>query len=99
MLECRGLIWNLCKRNIQDWLLRREKFLAHAGGGNDPIARDVETVHGFVGKPRNGSYILHPSHLRLPGISETASVFAGIEVTREPIPAVLVIYVPPPLSF
>ena len=27
-------------------------------------------------------------HERLPGISETASIFAGVDVTREPVPVI-----------
>lgn len=45
-----------------------------------------------VGKNKDHIY-LHLDHLppellheRLPGISETASIFAGVDVTKEPIP-------------
>jgi succinate dehydrogenase/fumarate reductase flavoprotein subunit len=36
-----------------------------------------------------GADILHE---RLPGISETARIFAGIDVTREPIPVLPTVY-------
>ncbi len=46
---------------------------------------------------------LHLSHLppellaeRLPGISETAAIFAGVDVTKEPIPVIPTVHVRPP---
>ena len=56
-------------------------------------AMTVEIREGRgVGKDRDHIY-LHLDHLppavlaeRLPGISETAAIFSGVDVTKEPIP-------------
>jgi succinate dehydrogenase / fumarate reductase, flavoprotein subunit len=74
-----------------------ERYAPHA---KDLASRDVVsramTVEMFEGRGcgPNKDYInLHLEHLdpkilheRLPGISETAKIFAGVDVTREPIP-------------
>ena len=44
-------------------------------------------------------------HARLPGISETASIFAGVDVTKEPIPVLPTVhynsmdFITPPVTF
>eukprot|EP01038_Epipyxis_sp_PR26KG_P008186 gene8186-11074_t len=78
-----------------------ERFMErYAPSAKDLASRDVvsramtmEIREGRgVGKNRDHIY-LHLDHLppellheRLPGISETASIFAGVDVTKEPIP-------------
>merc|ERR550537_597491 len=78
-----------------------EPFMArYAPSAKDLASRDVvsramtmEIREGRgVGKNKDHIY-LHLDHLpsellaeRLPGISETASIFAGVDVTKEPIP-------------
>ncbi len=61
----------------------------------DMVARamEIEIREGRGCGPQNDHILLHLEHLdrdmlhqRLPGISETARIFAGVEVTREPIP-------------
>ncbi|MEQ1490740.1 MAG: FAD-binding protein, partial [Terricaulis sp.] len=56
-----------------------------------PTVKDLSLIHG-VG-PNKDHINLHLDHLdpkvlheRLPGISESAKIFAGVDVTREPIP-------------
>merc|ERR1719453_324605 len=78
-----------------------ERFMErYAPSAKDLASRDVvsramtmEIMEGRgVGKEKDHCY-LHLDHLpaellaeRLPGISETAAIFAGVDVTREPIP-------------
>jgi succinate dehydrogenase (ubiquinone) flavoprotein subunit len=78
-----------------------ERFMErYAPSAKDLASRDVvsramtmEIREGRgVGKNKDHCY-LHLDHLpqellaeRLPGISETASIFAGVDVTKEPIP-------------
>ena len=78
-----------------------ERFMErYAPSAKDLASRDVvsramtmEIREGRgVGKKKDHLY-LHLDHLptellneRLPGISETASIFAGVDVTKEPIP-------------
>jgi succinate dehydrogenase / fumarate reductase flavoprotein subunit len=80
-----------------------ERFMErYAPSAKDLASRDVvsramtiEIREGRgVGKEKDHIY-LHLNHLdpeilhkRLPGISETAKIFAGIDVTREPIPVI-----------
>jgi succinate dehydrogenase / fumarate reductase, flavoprotein subunit len=61
----------------------------------DMVARamEIEIREGRGCGPQSDHILLHLEHLdpkmlhqRLPGISETARIFAGVEVTREPIP-------------
>jgi succinate dehydrogenase / fumarate reductase, flavoprotein subunit len=61
----------------------------------DMVARamEIEIREGRGCGPRRDHILLHLEHLdpqllhqRLPGISETAKIFAGVDVTREPIP-------------
>jgi succinate dehydrogenase / fumarate reductase, flavoprotein subunit len=61
----------------------------------DMVARamTIEVREGRGVGPRKDHIFLHLEHLdsaviheRLPGISETAKIFAGVDVTREPIP-------------
>jgi len=63
--------------------------------GRDVVCRamTIEINEGRGCGPRKDHILLHLEHLgaellhsRLPGISETARVFAGVDVTREPIP-------------
>src|SRR5260370_24792171 len=53
----------------------------------------IEIREGRGCGPQSDHILLHLEHLdpnvlhlRLPGISETAKIFAGVEVTRQPIP-------------
>src|SRR5271154_1092574 len=73
---------------------------AYAPHAKDLASRDVvcramtiEIREGRGCGPENDHILLHLEHLspevlhqRLPGISETAKIFAGVDVTREPIP-------------
>src|ERR1700676_3194797 len=63
--------------------------------GRDVVCRSmtIEINQGRGCGPRKDYILLHLEHLgaallheRLPGISETARIFAGVDVTREPIP-------------
>src|SRR5436305_5957744 len=74
-----------------------ERYAPHA---KDLASRDVVsramTIEIFEGRgcgPETDHILLHLEHLdphmlhqRLPGISETAKIFSGVDVTREPIP-------------
>src|SRR6266436_3012255 len=74
-----------------------ERYAPHA---KDLASRDVVsramTIEIFEGRgcgPQRDHMFLHLEHLdrdmlhqRLPGISETAKIFSGVDVTREPIP-------------
>lgn len=58
-------------------------------------AMTVEIIEGRGVGPEKDHIYLHLNHLppeilaeRLPGISETAHIFAGVDVTKEPIPVV-----------
>eukprot|EP01035_Chromulina_nebulosa_P021930 gene21930-28394_t len=69
-----------------------ERFMErYAPSAKDLASRDVVEGRG-VGKDKDHIY-LHLDHLppeilheRLPGISETAAIFAGVDVTKQPIP-------------
>ncbi len=78
-----------------------ERFMErYAPSAKDLASRDVvsramtiEIREGRGCGPQKDHIMLHLEHLepsvlheRLPGISETAKIFAGVEVTREPIP-------------
>ena len=78
-----------------------ERFMErYAPSAKDLASRDVVSrsmameIREGRGVGSDGEYInLHLNHLdpavlheRLPGISETAKIFAGVDVTREPIP-------------
>jgi succinate dehydrogenase / fumarate reductase flavoprotein subunit len=78
-----------------------ERFMErYAPSAKDLASRDVvsramtiEIREGRGCGPEKDHILLHLEHLdpkvlheRLPGISETAKIFAGVEVTREPIP-------------
>jgi succinate dehydrogenase / fumarate reductase, flavoprotein subunit len=78
-----------------------ERFMErYAPSAKDLASRDVvsramtiEIREGRGCGPRQDHILLHLEHLdpkvlheRLPGISETARIFAGVDVTREPIP-------------
>jgi succinate dehydrogenase / fumarate reductase flavoprotein subunit len=78
-----------------------ERFMErYAPGAKDLAARDmvarameIEIREGRGCGPRGDHIFLHLEHIdpkvlhqRLPGISETAKVFAGVDVTRQPIP-------------
>jgi succinate dehydrogenase / fumarate reductase flavoprotein subunit len=63
--------------------------------GRDVVCRSmtIEINQGRGCGPEKDHILLHLEHLgadllheRLPGISETAKIFAGVDVTREPIP-------------
>jgi succinate dehydrogenase / fumarate reductase flavoprotein subunit len=63
--------------------------------GRDVVCRSmtIEINEGRGCGPQKDHILLHLEHLgpeilhqRLPGISETANIFAGVDVTREPIP-------------
>src|SRR5438034_2796225 len=64
-------------------------------GARDVVSRamEIEIREGRGCGSQRDHMLLHVEHLdpgllhaRLPGISETAKIFAGVEVTREPIP-------------
>jgi len=64
-------------------------------GARDIVSRamEIEIREGRGCGPQSDHMLLHLEHLdpgllhaRLPGISETAKIFAGVDVTREPIP-------------
>ena len=78
-----------------------ERFMErYAPSAKDLASRDVvsraiimELREGRGVGPKKDHVLLHLDHLppdllheRLPGISETASIFAGVDVTKEPIP-------------
>ena len=78
-----------------------ERFMErYAPNSKDLGARDIVSralvIEFRVGRgcgPQRDHILLHLEHLepgllqaRLPGISETAKIFAGVDVTREPIP-------------
>jgi succinate dehydrogenase / fumarate reductase flavoprotein subunit len=78
-----------------------ERFMErYAPSAKDLASRDVVSrsmtmeIRGGRGVGKNGDHIyLHLDHLdpkilheRLPGISESAKIFAGVDVTKEPIP-------------
>ncbi len=64
-------------------------------GSRDVVARamEIEIREGRGCGPQRDHILLHLEHLdpqllhqRLPGISETVRIFAGVDVAREPIP-------------
>src|SRR5262245_57601001 len=74
-----------------------ERYAPHAKdlASRDVVSRSmtVEIREGRGCGPQRDHILLHLEHLapevlhqRLPGISETARIFAGVDVTREPIP-------------
>ncbi|HTO82632.1 MAG TPA: succinate dehydrogenase flavoprotein subunit [Methylomirabilota bacterium] len=74
-----------------------KRYAPHAKdlAGRDVVCRamTVEINEGRGCGPQKDHILLHLEHLgadllhqRLPGISETAKIFAGVDVTREPIP-------------
>ncbi|HEV8029532.1 MAG TPA: succinate dehydrogenase flavoprotein subunit [Stellaceae bacterium] len=74
-----------------------ERYAPHAKdlAGRDVVCRSmtIEINEGRGCGPLRDHILLHLEHLpaellhhRLPGISETAKIFAGVDVTREPIP-------------
>lgn len=80
-----------------------ERFMErYAPTAKDLASRDVvsramtvEIMEGRGVGPKKDHIYLHLNHLppevlheRLPGISETAKIFAGVDVTKEPIPVV-----------
>ena len=80
-----------------------ERFMErYAPTAKDLASRDVvsramtmEIIEGRGVGPEQDHIYLHLNHLppetlreRLPGISETAHIFAGVDVTKEPIPVV-----------
>ena len=80
-----------------------ERFMErYAPNAKDLASRDVvsramtcEILEGRGVGPEKDHIYLHLNHLppetlleRLPGISETAHIFAGVDVTKEPIPVV-----------
>ncbi len=74
-----------------------ERYAPHAKdlAGRDVVCRSmtIEINEGRGCGPHKDYILLHLEHLgadllhqRLPGITETARIFAGVDVTREPIP-------------
>ena len=74
-----------------------ERYAPHAKdlAGRDVVCRamTIEIYEGRGCGPQKDHILLHLEHLapemlrlRLPGISETARIFASVDVTREPIP-------------
>ena len=76
-----------------------ERYAPHAKdlASRDVVSRamTIEIREGRGCGPQKDHILLHLEHLapevlhqRLPGISETARIFSGVDVTREPIPVV-----------
>ena len=80
-----------------------ERFMEkYAPSAKDLASRDVvsramtmEILEGRGVGPEKDHIYLHLNHLtpeilhqRLPGISETAKIFAGVDVTKEPVPVI-----------
>jgi succinate dehydrogenase / fumarate reductase flavoprotein subunit len=74
-----------------------ERYAPHAKdlASRDVVSRamTIEVLEGRGCGPQRDHILLHLEHLdpamlhqRLPGISETAKIFSGVDVTREPIP-------------
>jgi succinate dehydrogenase / fumarate reductase flavoprotein subunit len=74
-----------------------ERYAPHAKdlASRDVVSRamTIEILEGRGCGPDKDHILLHLEHLdpamlhlRLPGISETAKIFSGVDVTREPIP-------------
>src|SRR6266480_820429 len=74
-----------------------ERYAPHAKdlASRDVVSRsmEIEIREGRGCGPQKDHILLHLEHLdpamlhlRLPGISETAKIFSGVDVTREPIP-------------
>src|SRR5918993_2379322 len=74
-----------------------ERYAPHAKdlASRDVVSRamTIEVIEGRGCGPQKDHILLHLEHLdpkilheRLPGISETAKIFSGVDVTREPIP-------------
>src|SRR6478609_3648809 len=74
-----------------------ERYAPHAKdlASRDVVSRamTVEVIEGRGCGPQKDHILLHLEHLdpkilaeRLPGISESAKIFAGVDVTKEPIP-------------
>jgi succinate dehydrogenase / fumarate reductase flavoprotein subunit len=74
-----------------------ERYAPHAKdlASRDVVSRamTIEILEGRGCGPQRDHILLHLEHLdpamlhqRLPGISETAKIFSGVDVTREPIP-------------
>jgi succinate dehydrogenase / fumarate reductase, flavoprotein subunit len=74
-----------------------ERYAPRSGdlGARDVVSRaiEIEIREGRGCGPQSDHILLHLEHLdpallhaRLPGISETAKIFARVDVTREPIP-------------
>jgi succinate dehydrogenase / fumarate reductase flavoprotein subunit len=74
-----------------------ERYAPHSKdlGARDIVSRamEIEIREGRGCGPQRDHILLHLEHLepgllhaRLPGISETAKIFAGVDVTRQPIP-------------
>jgi hypothetical protein len=72
--------------------------------GRDVVCRSmtIEINEGRGCGPQKDHILLHLEHLgaellhqRLPGISETAKIFAGVDVTREPIPVLPTVHYNP----
>jgi succinate dehydrogenase / fumarate reductase flavoprotein subunit len=74
-----------------------ERYAPHAKdlASRDVVSRamTIEILEGRGCGPQKDHILLHLEHLdpqmlhqRLPGISETAKIFSGVDVTREPIP-------------
>jgi succinate dehydrogenase / fumarate reductase flavoprotein subunit len=68
-------------------------YVTNAAGERFSRAMTVEINEGRGVGPEKDHILLHLEHLapevlheRLPGISETARIFAGVDVTKEPIP-------------
>lgn len=73
--------------------LRRDKSPPTQMRFASPVRRAERWNHFLLAGPLKDHIYLHLNHLppevlkeRLPGISETAAIFAGVDVTKEPIP-------------
>jgi succinate dehydrogenase/fumarate reductase flavoprotein subunit len=71
----------------------RVVLVAHGGRWRGVVMWWLRRCGVGVSGPQKDHIYLHLNHLppevlkeRLPGISETAAIFAGVDVTKEPIP-------------
>ena len=82
-LRGRALHGALCPVGQGPRLARRRLALHDHGNPRRPRRRQEQGPHLPASRPPGSG---HAGHERLPGISESAKIFAGVDVTKEPIP-------------